>query len=125
MSEPSYDDHPRRCQDQVICNVGGECPTTTAGPTAKSTSTAHTISKVKKTARKEAERRAVLENDVWTGLVDPNRVVCRGCGNTIKLDARSRYYPGLWEKHRGRCEGVKRGMPLSVRIAISVPCIFN
>ncbi|KAJ7779497.1 hypothetical protein DFH07DRAFT_1056013 [Mycena maculata] len=69
-------------------------------------------SKPKKTARKEAERKAVLVNDPWTGLVEYYRVVCRGCGNTIMLDARSRFYPGLWEKHRGRCDGVKSGEPL-------------
>ncbi|KAJ7766990.1 hypothetical protein DFH07DRAFT_769663 [Mycena maculata] len=77
------------------------------GPSAKTKR-----SKVKKTARKEDERKAVLVNDPWTGLVEYYRVVCRGCGNTIKLDARSRFYPGLWEKHRARCEGVRRGEPL-------------
>ncbi|KAJ7662618.1 hypothetical protein DFH06DRAFT_1190485 [Mycena polygramma] len=60
----------------------------------------------KKTSRTEAERRHALESDEWTVSVFPHEVVCRGCRHTIKLDRRSRYYPGLWEKHRDRCEGV-------------------
>ncbi|KAJ7920337.1 hypothetical protein B0H13DRAFT_1867676 [Mycena leptocephala] len=51
----------------------------------------------KKTARSEAERRLALETDEWTLRVTPHEVVCRGCRRTIKLDRRSRYYPGLWE----------------------------
>ncbi|KAJ6470913.1 hypothetical protein C8R45DRAFT_1165533 [Mycena sanguinolenta] len=72
---------------------------TTAPPTIK-----------KKGARTEAQRRAVLTNDPWTLTVGPQSVLCRGCRNTIQLDGRSRYYPGLWEKHRLRCEGVKKGL---------------
>ncbi|KAJ7501006.1 hypothetical protein B0H11DRAFT_2375026 [Mycena galericulata] len=45
-------------------------------------------SKAKKTAHSVAERKFILEKDPWTGLVDKKRVVCRGCGRTIKLDAR-------------------------------------
>ncbi|KAF8172935.1 hypothetical protein K438DRAFT_2055135 [Mycena galopus ATCC 62051] len=63
----------------------------------------------KKGARTEAQRRAVLVSDFWTAAVAPHQVRCRGCKNIIKLDARSRYYPGLWEKHRERCEGVQKG----------------
>ncbi|KAF8172940.1 hypothetical protein K438DRAFT_2023581 [Mycena galopus ATCC 62051] len=63
---------------------------------------------VKKTARTEAERRRTLETDEWTLRVTPHEVVCRGCRRTIKLDRRSRYYPGLWEKHRDRCESVNK-----------------
>ncbi|KAJ7183830.1 hypothetical protein C8R46DRAFT_1067924 [Mycena filopes] len=60
----------------------------------------------KKSARTEAERRRTLEDDPWTLEVTPHEVVCRGCRRTIKLDRRSRYYPGLWEKHRDRCDHV-------------------
>ncbi|KAJ7197795.1 hypothetical protein GGX14DRAFT_667615 [Mycena pura] len=63
--------------------------------------------KVKKTARKEAERKALLEADPWALAVSATKVECGGCRQTIKLDARSRYYPGLWEKHRDRCDGVR------------------
>ncbi|KAJ7775341.1 hypothetical protein B0H16DRAFT_1712923 [Mycena metata] len=64
----------------------------------------------KKGARTEAQRRALLKGDVWTKKVRPHSVDCRGCKQTIKLDGRSRYYPGLWEKHRERCNGVKIGL---------------
>ncbi|KAJ7750492.1 hypothetical protein B0H14DRAFT_3603183 [Mycena olivaceomarginata] len=63
----------------------------------------------KKGARTMAQRRAVLEADPWTITVAPHHVVCRGCKHTIKLDGRSLYYPGLWEKHRECCEKVKEG----------------
>ncbi|KAJ7908121.1 hypothetical protein B0H13DRAFT_2017413 [Mycena leptocephala] len=56
----------------------------------------------KKSSRSEAERRYALETDPWTTSVTPHEVVCRGCRRPIKLDRRSRYYPGLWEKHRDR-----------------------
>ncbi|KAJ6603036.1 hypothetical protein B0H10DRAFT_2229974 [Mycena sp. CBHHK59/15] len=62
----------------------------------------------KKSARSEKERRLVLETDEWSVKATAHDVVCRGCENTIKLDRRSRFYPGLWEKHRNRCEGIKR-----------------
>ncbi|KAJ7739475.1 hypothetical protein DFH07DRAFT_840250 [Mycena maculata] len=68
--------------------------------------------KGKKTSRTEAERRIALETDPWTNSVNPHDVLCRGCRRVIKLDRRSRYYPGLWEKHRDRCEHVsKMGRP--------------
>lgn len=59
---------------------------------------------------KEAARRLQLENDPWTGPVRPAAVTCRGCGRTVKLDGRSRYYPGQWEKHRTRCKGIPYGV---------------
>ncbi|KAK7042554.1 hypothetical protein R3P38DRAFT_2891164 [Favolaschia claudopus] len=62
----------------------------------------------KKTARSEAERRRLLETDEWAVKVTPHEVVCRGCSRPIRLDRRSRYYPGLWEKHRDRCEQVAK-----------------
>ncbi|KAJ7206918.1 hypothetical protein GGX14DRAFT_637234 [Mycena pura] len=63
--------------------------------------------KAKKTARKEAERKALLEANPWVYSVSATEVVCEGCRQRIKLDARFRYYPGLWEKHRDRCDGVR------------------
>ncbi|KAJ7073379.1 hypothetical protein B0H15DRAFT_957218 [Mycena belliarum] len=62
----------------------------------------------KKSSRSEGERRRTLEDDEWTMRVTPHEVVCRGCRRSIKLDRRSRYYPGLWEKHRDRCEHVAK-----------------
>ncbi|KAJ7867832.1 hypothetical protein B0H13DRAFT_2351772 [Mycena leptocephala] len=76
----------------------------------------------KKGARTEAQRHAVLNADPWTTSVAPHHGVCRGCKHIIKLDGRSRYYPGLWEKHRLRCEWVKKGRAQeesSVRESIS------
>ncbi|KAF7340524.1 hypothetical protein MSAN_02123900 [Mycena sanguinolenta] len=78
---------------------------------ATSTSSTPTIafaSAPKKTARSEAERRLALESDLCALKVTPHDVLCAGCQRVIKLDRRSRYYPGLWEKHRERCEGVER-----------------
>ncbi|KAG1734114.1 hypothetical protein EDB19DRAFT_1728259 [Suillus lakei] len=54
----------------------------------------------------EDERKEGLENDQYTEDVQPTSVRCRGCQKTIKLDRRSRYYPGLWDKHRGKCPGI-------------------
>ncbi|KAJ7290679.1 hypothetical protein C8J57DRAFT_1611817 [Mycena rebaudengoi] len=62
----------------------------------------------KKTAHTEDERKAILENDVYTSGIGAHQVTCRGCGRTIRTDRRSTYYPGLWEKHRKRCRGVKK-----------------
>jgi hypothetical protein len=70
----------------------------------------------KKGARTQAQRRAILNADPWTLSVAPHHVVCRGCKKTIKLDARSLYYPGLWEKHRDRCEGVT-----NIRVQVRMP----
>ncbi|KAJ6479094.1 hypothetical protein C8R45DRAFT_358979 [Mycena sanguinolenta] len=81
--------------------------------TSPSISTSSTLivaftSAPKKTARTEAERRLILESDPCALRVTPHDVLCAGCQRVIKLDKRSRYYPGLWEKHRERCEGVER-----------------
>jgi hypothetical protein len=41
----------------------------------------------------------------------PHSVECI-CGSTIKIDARRRYYPTLWLKHRESCpEILKKGIP--------------
>ncbi|KAJ7433696.1 hypothetical protein B0H11DRAFT_752274 [Mycena galericulata] len=87
--------------------------TSSSSPSVRSTrsltpASAATDRPAKKTARTEAERRAALESDEWTMSVTPHEVVCRGCKRPIKLDRRSRYYPGLWEKHRDRCEHVSK-----------------
>lgn len=58
--------------------------------------------------KKEGERKAYLENDEYTANVRPRSVKCRGCGKVIRLDKRSRYYPGLWDKHRGKCPTILR-----------------
>ncbi|KAJ7225111.1 hypothetical protein B0H12DRAFT_1223836 [Mycena haematopus] len=85
----------------------------------------HLLPRKKKGARTEAQRRAVLTNDVWTTAVAPHEVRCRGCKSTIKLDGRSRYYPGLWEKHRLRCEGVKKGTAETDASSYSCPFILG
>ncbi|KAG1872068.1 hypothetical protein C8R48DRAFT_696668 [Suillus tomentosus] len=54
----------------------------------------------------EDERKEDLENDEYTDDVQPTSVRCRGCSKIICLDKRSRYYPGLWIKHRGKCRGI-------------------
>jgi hypothetical protein len=88
----------------------------------------------KKTAHTEEERKAILENDVYTSGVGVHQVTCRGCGRTIKTDRRSTYYPGLWEKHRERCRGVVKmedekgrkvcGLYLAVR-ALLTNCVVR
>ncbi|KAK7052766.1 hypothetical protein R3P38DRAFT_3173079 [Favolaschia claudopus] len=60
-----------------------------------------------KGARTEAQRRALLENDPWAEDVEPHNVVCKGCKQTIKIDQRSRYYPGFWNKHRDKCKAIE------------------
>ncbi|KAG1776963.1 hypothetical protein EV702DRAFT_1197630 [Suillus placidus] len=47
-----------------------------------------------------------LENDEYTDDVQPTSIRCRGCQKAISLDKRFRYYPGLWDKHRGKCPGI-------------------
>ncbi|KAJ7838973.1 hypothetical protein B0H13DRAFT_2367086 [Mycena leptocephala] len=84
--------------------------TRSSNATAQHTATAPPLHGRKKNgARTVAQRRTVLEADPWTTTVAPHHVVCRGCKRTIRLDGRSLYYPGLWEKHRERCEKVKEG----------------
>ncbi|KAG1883438.1 hypothetical protein F4604DRAFT_1617903 [Suillus subluteus] len=52
--------------------------------------------------RKEDRRKQELENDEYTEDVQPTSVRCCGCQKAISLDKRSRYYPGLWVKHRSK-----------------------
>ncbi|KAG1897154.1 uncharacterized protein F5891DRAFT_548217 [Suillus fuscotomentosus] len=56
-----------------------------------------------KQRKNEAQRKQELEDDKYTYDVRPTSVICRGCDREISLDKRSRYYPGLWMKHRGKC----------------------
>lgn len=62
----------------------------------------------KKNMMDEDARRQKLEDDEWTTSVTAKSVKCKACGRTVSLDKRSRYYPGLWVKHRGKCMEVKR-----------------
>ncbi|KAG2067343.1 hypothetical protein BDR04DRAFT_1105251 [Suillus decipiens] len=61
-----------------------------------------------KQRKSEAQRKQELENDEYTYSVRPTSVRCHGCDREISLDKRSRYYPGLWTKHRGKCAGVQK-----------------
>ncbi|KAG2338405.1 hypothetical protein BDR05DRAFT_969228, partial [Suillus weaverae] len=56
--------------------------------------------------KSEDERKQELENDEYTEDVQPTSVRCCGCQKVISLDKRRRYYPGLWDKHRGKCPGI-------------------
>jgi hypothetical protein len=62
----------------------------------------------KKHTMDEGIRKRSLENDDWSLDVTPTSVKCCACGRTVSLDKRSRYYPGLWLKHRGKCMEIKR-----------------
>ncbi|KAJ6579058.1 hypothetical protein DFH09DRAFT_337738 [Mycena vulgaris] len=97
--------HPRRKSKGV--------PATTAKRTSKKVASPQTQRpRKKKSAHTEAQRKAALEADPWTLKVEFTKLVCRGCGRTIRLDGRSRYYPGLWWKHRENCERVRSGCAL-------------
>jgi len=61
-----------------------------------------------KQRKTEAERKQELENDEYTYNVQSTSVSCRGCEKEISLDKRSRYYPGLWTKHRRKCPGIQK-----------------
>ncbi|KAJ7223470.1 hypothetical protein GGX14DRAFT_558039 [Mycena pura] len=87
--------------------IGDQRAPVAPGATAQGSTGTYQWQRVKKTARKESERKALLETDPWVLAVSATQVVCAGCRQTIRLDARSRYYPGLWEKHRDRCDGVR------------------
>jgi hypothetical protein len=62
----------------------------------------------KKSTMNEHERKATLEADKWASNVTPTSVKCVACSQTISLDKRSRYYPGLWLKHCKKCADLKR-----------------
>ncbi|KAG2342469.1 hypothetical protein BDR05DRAFT_1060209 [Suillus weaverae] len=47
-----------------------------------------------------------IEHDRHADDVQPTSIWCRGWQKAISLDKRFRYYPGLWDKHRGKCPGI-------------------
>ncbi|KAG1738524.1 hypothetical protein EDB19DRAFT_895717 [Suillus lakei] len=61
-----------------------------------------------KQRKSEAQRKQELEDDEYTYNVCPTSVRCRGCEKEISLDKRSRYYPGLWTKHRRKCTRIQK-----------------
>ncbi|KIJ65370.1 hypothetical protein HYDPIDRAFT_187193 [Hydnomerulius pinastri MD-312] len=56
----------------------------------------------------EVQRKLELEEDQYASNVTATSVVCLGCHKEISLDKRSRYYPGLWIKHRGKCPDIEK-----------------
>lgn len=62
----------------------------------------------RKQKKREARRKRKLEDDEYTYSVRPTSVRCHGCKKEIRLDKRSRYYPGLWTKHRRKCRGIQK-----------------
>ncbi|KAG9313264.1 hypothetical protein JVU11DRAFT_6729 [Chiua virens] len=54
------------------------------------------------------QRKVELEQDEYAKNVTTKSVVCTGCDREISLDKRSKYYPGLWLKHRGKCPGIEK-----------------
>ncbi|KIJ21186.1 hypothetical protein PAXINDRAFT_96055 [Paxillus involutus ATCC 200175] len=56
----------------------------------------------------ENQRKLELEEDEYTSDVTATSVICVGCHKPISLDKRSRYYPGLWLKHRGKCPDIEK-----------------
>lgn len=77
-----------------------------SGPT-RNTSSA-TAAGWERKRKTEEQRKRELEEDEFTANVTVTRVTCVGCGKQISLDKRSRYYPGLWVKHRNKCPDVER-----------------
>ncbi|KAG2153735.1 uncharacterized protein EDB93DRAFT_1134451 [Suillus bovinus] len=69
----------------------------------------------RKRRKKEDERKQELEDDEYTEDVQPTSVTCCGCHKVITIDQRSRYYPGLWLKHRGKCPGILQDRELTRR----------
>ena len=54
------------------------------------------------------QRKQQLEQDEYAKNVTTNSVVCAGCNKEISLDKRSKYYPGLWLKHRRKCPSLEK-----------------
>ncbi|KAK1231322.1 hypothetical protein PQX77_005564 [Marasmius sp. AFHP31] len=78
-------------------------------PTVHATGTSQSR-KRKDTIDREEVRKAKLESDPWSDKtrLTPKSVFCLGCRRDIRLDRRNDYYPGLWLKHRGLCQGIAR-----------------
>ncbi|KAG8221160.1 hypothetical protein J3R82DRAFT_2711 [Butyriboletus roseoflavus] len=54
------------------------------------------------------QRKLELEQDEYAKNVTTKSVVCGGCHKEISLDKRSKYYPGLWLKHKGKCPSIEK-----------------
>ncbi|KAG6381840.1 hypothetical protein JVT61DRAFT_450 [Boletus reticuloceps] len=54
------------------------------------------------------QRKVELEQDEYAEHITTKSVVCGGCDKDISLDKRSKYYPGLWHKHRSKCPGIEK-----------------
>lgn len=54
------------------------------------------------------QRKWELEQDEYAKNITMKSVVCGGCHKEISLDKRSKYYPGLWLKHRGKCPSIEK-----------------
>ena len=84
----------------------------------------NTLDVGKRAAKKlanEMKRKAKLEAEEWTTDVQPISVKCVGCENTIRLDKRAKYYPGLWTKHRGKCPEIKRIEAIREQVSLCTP----
>ncbi|KAI6112555.1 hypothetical protein F5141DRAFT_732169 [Pisolithus sp. B1] len=77
-----------------------------SGPTRNPSST--TAAGWERKRKTEEQRKRELEEDEYTADVTVTSVTCVGCGKQISLDKRSRYYPGLWVKHRNKCPDVEK-----------------
>ncbi|KAL4065714.1 hypothetical protein V8B97DRAFT_1124211 [Scleroderma yunnanense] len=77
-----------------------------AGPTRTVSSVASAGWERKR--KTEEQRKKELEEDEYAKNVTATSVTCVGCGKQISLDKRSRYYPGLWVKHKNKCPDVER-----------------
>jgi len=54
------------------------------------------------------QRKLELEQDEYAKNITTKSVVCGGCRKEISLDKRSKYYPGLWLKHRRKCPSIEK-----------------
>ncbi|KAG1734179.1 hypothetical protein EDB19DRAFT_1728686 [Suillus lakei] len=70
---------------------------------------------------KQRMKRKEFGDNVHTEGVQPISVWCRGCHQAIRLDKRSRYYPGLWVKHQGKCPGILKRKKNSTREETGTP----
>lgn len=77
-----------------------------AGPTR--TGSSITSAGWERKRKTEEQRKKELEEDEYAENVTATSVTCIGCRKPISLDKRSRYYPGLWIKHKNKCPDVDR-----------------
>ncbi|KAK7052763.1 hypothetical protein R3P38DRAFT_3255847 [Favolaschia claudopus] len=59
-----------------------------------------------KGARTKKQRCDILSKDPWVRDFGAHHVSCKGCNKRLKLDRRSLFYPGLWNKHREKCKAI-------------------